>query len=320
MHGYTPPYKISSKIVTLLGKICEIVGQIEIIETRSIPLKLRRKNLIKTITGTLEIEGNTLGEEKVTAILEGNRVLGSVKEIAEVHGAIKVYEDLSQWHFDKETDLLKAHSILMGDILKDVGVYRHAQVGIRGKDGVTHIAPPSDRVPSLMGDLFEWLKTTKEHPLIASSVFHYEFEFIHPFSDGNGRMGRLWQSVILHQWKKFFAFIPIENVIRSRQQEYYKALEQSGQEGESTFFVEFMLETILMACLDIEKSSQKSSQKSNQKILELIATNPKITITGLMQELNLSESGIKKIIAKLKIENKLKRTGSLKGGEWKVIE
>jgi Fic family protein len=306
MHVSNPPFTITSKIIFLVGQISECVGNIFITP------KLCKENFIKTITGTLEIEGNTLGEEKITAILEGKKVLGSVREIAEVHGAIKVYEDLSQWNYSKEKDLLKAHGILMGEILIHAGKYRLSQVGISGKDGVTHIAPPSERVPLLMSDLFGWLKSTKEHPLIVSSVFHYEFEFIHPFSDGNGRMGRLWQTLILYQWKPLFAMIPIESVVREKQQAYYKALEDSGVEGESTLFVEFMLESILEACQNIFES--------NQKILELMANNPKITIAGLMQELNLSESGIKKIIAKLKTENKLKRTGSLKGGEWEVIK
>jgi len=316
MNTANPPFAITSKIIFLIAHISECIGKISLTQTHIATPKLRKENFIKTITGTLEIEGNTLGEEKVTAILEGKKVLGSVREIAEVHGAIKVYEDLSQWRYSKEKDLLKAHGILMGEILTHAGKYRLSQVGISGKEGVTHIAPPSERVPLLMSDLFGWLKNTKEHPLIVSSVFHYEFEFIHPFSDGNGRMGRLWQTLILHQWKPLFAMIPIESVVREKQQAYYKALEDSGVEGESTLFVEFMLESILEACQNIFESNQKS----NQKILELMENNPKITIVGLMKELNLSESGIKKIIAKLKIENKLKRIGSLKGGAWEVIK
>lgn len=301
-------------MLTLVGEISELAGKLGLMEAQIATPKLRKENFVKTITGTLEIEGNTLGAEKITAILEGKRVLGSVREIAEVKGAIAVYENLEKLSYKKEFSLIAAHKILMDEILKDAGKYRKIQVGVGGKSGVTHIAPPFDRAPQLMGDLFAWLGNTTEHPLIVSSVFHYEFEFIHPFADGNGRIGRLWQTLILHSWKSFFAFVPIESVVRERQNEYYKALEDAGSVGESTPFVEFMLEAILSACKNIEKSNQKS----NQKILFLIAENPKITIAELIGMTGLSESGVKKVIAKLKNDGKLSRVGSLKGGEWEI--
>ncbi len=313
--AYAPPFTITPTVLALASEISEIVGKLSVIEAQITAPKLRKENFIKTITGTLEIEGNTLGAEKVTAIIEGKRVLGSVREIAEVKGAVAVYENLGKLDYKKESALLSAHKILMDEILKDAGKYRKIQVGVGGKSGVTHIAPPADRVPQLMGELFSWLESTTEHPLIVSSIFHYEFEFIHPFADGNGRIGRLWQTLILSKWKEFFAFVPIESVVWERQKEYYEALENSGADGESTLFVEFMLGAILEACKNIEKSNQKS----NQKIISLIAQNPKITIAELVGISGLSESGVKKVIAKLKNEGKLKRVGSLKGGEWEVL-
>ena len=218
--AYAPPFTITPVILALVSEISELVGKMSAMETMVATPKLRKENFVKTITGTLEIEGNTLGVEKITAIMDGKRVLGSAREIAEVKGAIAVYENLKKLNYKKESALLSAHKILMDEILKDAGKYRKIQVGIGGKSGVTHIAPPSDRVPQLMSELFGWLGHTTEHPLIVSSVFHFEFEFIHPFADGNGRIGRLWQTLILSNWKEFFAFVPIERVVRKRQKEY----------------------------------------------------------------------------------------------------
>lgn len=260
--SYKPPFTITSTMLTLVGEISELAGKLGLIESQIATPKLRKENFVKTITGTLEIEGNTLGIEKVTAILEGKRVLGGAREIAEVKGAIAVYENLKKLNHRQESALLTAHKILMNEILKDAGKYRKIQVGVGGKSGVTHIAPPSDRVPQLMGELFGWLASTTEHPLIVSSVFHYEFEFIHPFADGNGRIGRLWQTLILHSWKSFFAFVPIESVVRERQKEYYKALEDAGSEGESTPFVEFMLECILKALSQVSAACNKGKNGS----------------------------------------------------------
>jgi Fic family protein len=174
-----------------------------------------------------------------------------------------------------------------------------------------------------MGDLFDWLKNSDEHPLIKSCVFHYEFEFIHPFSDGNGRIGRLWQSVILRNYKDFFAYMPIESMVRNHQSKYYEALESSGSLGESTPFVEFMLEIIVKSLRayieESKKSDQKSSLKSDQKILKLMKQNKEITIIQICDKLHMSESGVKKVIKKLKDENKLQRVGSLKSGHWEII-
>ncbi|MDD3603483.1 MAG: Fic family protein [Sulfurovum sp.] len=317
---YKPPYKITSKMINLISKITEEMTKIEIEEANIITPKLRKISRIKTLAGTLEIEGNFLGEEKITAILEGKKVLGTLQEITEAEGAIKAYKEFENYDYKNLQDLLKAHKILMKGILKTAGNFRTVNVGVGGKSGVTHVAPPSDRVPMLMSELFEWLKNTDEHPLVTSSVFHYEFEFIHPFSDGNGRIGRLWQSVILYSWKKAFVAIPTESIIRDYQEKYYEVLELSGNVGESTPFVEFMLEVILKSIESSVKSSVKSSVNTEDKIMELIKQNPKITIAKIAEALSISTRAVEKQLAKLKDENKLQRIGSARKGAWRVID
>ena len=244
MINYKPPYTITSKMLTLATSIGEELTKIEFEANKTITPMLRKKNRIKTLAGTLEIEGNFLGEEKITAILDGKRVLGSYQEVLEVEGAINAYKEFENYNYNNLDDLLKAHKILMKDILTTAGSFRGVNVGVGSKDGVSHVAPPFGVVPDLMRDLFEWLKNSDEHILIKSCVFHYEFEFIHPFSDGNGRIGRLWQSVILYHWRKVFNAIPTESIIRDNQERYYEVLEESGSLGESTPFIEFMLEVI----------------------------------------------------------------------------
>jgi len=255
----------------------------------------------------------------VTALIEGRKVLGSAKEIEEVRGAIAAYEKIEQYDPFKLNDLMYAHKQMMGGILKNAGHFRSNNVGVYGKEGISHVAPPPYRVAELMGKLFDWLRTTEEHPLIVSSVFHYEFEFIHPFSDGNGRIGRLWQSVILGHYREMFYLVPIESVVKEHQHGYYKALEDAGSRGESTPFVEFMLESIHMAVKSFVKEYKKSNLKSNQKIYKLIQQDSSITIKELALRLEMSESGIKKALNKLKNEGKVVRKGGAKGGRWEVL-
>jgi Fic family protein len=316
--NYTPPYSITTNIVNLISSISEELTKIEYDQHNIITPQLRKKSRIKTLAGTLEIEGNFLGEEKITAILDGKRVLGTMQEIAEVEGAIKAYKELGNYRYENIDDLLKAHKLMMGGILKDAGRFRKTDVGVGGKDGVTHIAPRFAMVPALMEDLFSWLESTEEHPLITSSVFHYEFEFIHPFSDGNGRIGRLWQSVILYNYKEVFNAIPTESIVRDNQAKYYEAIENSTALGESTPFVEFMLEIILKTIRSSVKSSVKSSVNTEDKILAILKENPKTTIEEMASILDLTSRAIEKQIANLKKENRLMRVGSARKGYWKV--
>lgn len=312
-------------MVNLISSISEELTRIEYNKKEIITPQLRKKNRVKTVAGTLEIEGNFLGEEKITAILEGKRVLGTYQEILEVEGAINAYKEFENYQFDNANDLLKAHKTLMNGILKTAGSFRSVNVGVGSSYGVAHVAPPHGVVPNLMGDLFEWLKKSDEHPLIKSCVFHYEFEFIHPFSDGNGRVGRLWQSVILNQYKKLFGAIPIESVVRDNQELYYKALEDAGSVGESTPFIEFMLDIILTTLEKVKKENVPKNVPKNvplkrlDKLLRLINKNRNITILELSVQLDVTDKTIKRDIAKLKNENRLKRVGSLKSGHWEVI-
>ncbi len=318
---YKPPYEINSNIIDLISKISLNIGKLEALEDKTSFLMLRKINQIKTITGTLQIEGNTLDEERITALLEGKRVLGKVDEIAEANGAIALYKMLDELNYKEEKDLLKAHKILMQELLKNAGKYRTSDVGVGGENGVVHIAPPNSQVAKLMNDLFLWLNTTKDHPLAISCVFHYEFEFIHPFVDGNGRMGRFWQSLILYNWNKYFSIIPIESIIRDKQEEYYKVLEICGSEAKSTTFIEFVLQSILEA---IDKVGNKDGNKvgnlsENQiKILEQIKYNNKISATKLSEIVGISKRKIEENIAKLKKQSILKRVNGTRG-YWEVL-
>lgn len=240
---YQPPYVITTEIVNKVADISRLVGSLEAL-TQDVPLRLRRINQIKSIHGSLAIEGNTLTEAQITAILDGKPVLAPPREILEVTNARSVYDRFADVDPYRQADLLQAHKCLMDGLVVQAGQYRSSGVGVMAGEKVIHMAPPAMRVPFLMDDLFTWLTTTKEHPLVASCVFHYEFEFIHPFADGNGRMGRLWQNVILANWAPAFAHIPVESLVLDRQGDYYEAIRQSTKATDSGVFVAFMLELI----------------------------------------------------------------------------
>jgi len=281
---YSPPYSLTSAIVSLIAQIGEAVGRLSAQETAATSLRLRRINRIRTIQGSLAIEGNTLSEAQITAILEGKRVIAPPREIQEARNAIKAYDLYTQWQPSAEKDLLAAHGILMKGLLDAPGHYRSGGVGVMAGGEVIHMAPPAKRVAPLMRDLLHWLKTTDEHPLIASSVFHYEFEFIHPFEDGNGRMGRLWQTLILSQWNPLLAHIPVETLIHEHQQEYYAALNRSTRYGDSAAFVEFMLQMILDATPRAQSEAHTGAQ--SESILRALVPAP-LSANQLIAHLNL---------------------------------
>ena len=242
---YEPPYTITPEILNRVAAISEAIGRLTVLTDQARALRLRHINRIRTIRGSLAIEGNTLSEAQITAILEGKRVIAPPREVQEVKNALAAYDRFDTWKPSSEKDLLEAHQILMSGLIDEAGVYRHGGVGVMAGQQVIHMAPPADRVPQLMNDLFGWLAATDAHPLIASSVFHYEFEFIHPFADGNGRMGRLWQSLILARWNPLFADIPVDSLIFEHQAEYYQAIQESTQKTDSAPFIAFMLRMIL---------------------------------------------------------------------------
>lgn len=240
-----PPYKITGKILKLVASISEKIGEVNSTHLNKPPTELRKKNRIKTIHSSLEIEGNTLTLEQITAIIENKRVIGPKKDILEVKNAINVYDNLDKLNPYSFKSFCEAHRILMNGLIDSAGRFRSKSVGIVKGSEVAHIAPPSDMLRPLMNDLFDYLKKNDDLVLIKSCVFHYEMEFIHPFIDGNGRMGRLWQTLILMNTYPVFEYLPIETLIKERQKQYYESLGKSDNIGESTVFIEFMLDIIL---------------------------------------------------------------------------
>jgi len=251
-----PPYEITKTILDLYGQITESLGICQSLMLVKPEARLRRQNRIKTIQSSLSIEGNTLNIENVTAIINNQKIIGPEKDILEVKNAINAYEELNKLKSYNENDFLKAHKILMNTLIKKSGEYRKTQVGIMKGKEVTHVAPAPEMVPGLMKDLFKYLKNDEDLEIIKSCVFHYEMEFIHPFEDGNGRMGRYWQTRILMNVNPIFEFVPIEKLIKEHQKEYYEALAISDNTGKSTVFIEFMLEIINQTLRDTIKESK----------------------------------------------------------------
>ena len=326
--SYTPPFTITAKILNLVAEISEQVGELNASALVSSP-QLRKQNRIKTITGTLAIEGNTLGEEQITAIVDGKAVLGSARELAEVKGAIAAYDALPSLQPANSQDLLAAHALLMADILSTPGTFRNQAVGIHKSGKIHHVAPPAHKVSGLMGELMQWLSSAQDHPLITSSVFHYEFEFIHPFSDGNGRMGRLWQSLILSQWQPLFLSLPLESVIKEHQTQYYQALEQADEQANSTPFIQFMLTAIgqtlrqnapanAPANAPVNAPVKIAGLKTPEAILTLLQDKPQLTRQQLAHSLGKDLRTIARALVKLQQTGKLRRIGSDKTGHWEV--
>ncbi len=239
-----PPYKITNKILNLIAIISERIGEVNSAHLHKPPTELRKKNRVRTIQSSLEIEGNTLTIEQITAIIENKRIIGPKKDIIEVKNAISVYDKFDEFVSYSISSFCKAHAILMDGLIKSPGRFRSKSVGIVKGSDIAHIAPQGEMINPLMNDLFDYLKHDDDLILIKSCVFHYELEFIHPFLDGNGRMGRLWQTLILKNKYPVFEFLPIETLIKERQTEYYNVLGISDKKGTSTLFIEFMLEII----------------------------------------------------------------------------
>ena len=322
---YKPPFEITSKIIELISNISEKIGEINYLQDNPYHIRLRKENRIKTIHSSLAIENNSLSLKQITAIIEGKHVLGNPNEIKEVKNSIQAYDLLLSLNPYNEKDLLKAHKLMMQDLVERNGKYRTDGVGIFDGEKVVHLAPPADRVPELMFDLFKWLKESDAHPLIKSCVFHYEFEFIHPFQDGNGRMGRLWQTVILKEWKEIFAWLPVETLIKENQKEYYNVLGASDSDANSTKFIEFMLALILNTIEEIISTEKKVTQKvtvkvtvNQQKILNLLKQNPFITQEELSKIIGIARKSIILNMKKLQEAGLIKRIGADKNGYWQV--
>ncbi len=260
-----PTYNITNKILSLISSISEKIGEIKSAHLLKPPTEIRKRNKIRTIQSSLEIEGNTLTVEQVTDILNNKRVIAPQKDIIEVKNAIEVYSKLDKFKTNDLDSLCKAHGILMKGLIENPGKLRKTSVGIVKGSDAAHIAPPGEMVYPLLKDLFEYVKTDHDLLLLKSCVFHYEFEFIHPFLDGNGRMGRLWQTMILKDYSPVFEFLPIEKLVKERQPDYYNALGKSDNQGESTSFVEFMLDIINDALEELLKT-QNITFKNQDRI------------------------------------------------------
>ena len=331
---YIPPFNITEKILHQIAEISEQVGSLNSRIENDLPSPmLRKKNQIRTIHSSLAIENNTLSLKQVTDIIDGKHVLGAPDEIQEVKNAIEAYRLMPQLDAFKEKDMLKAHGLMMSQLVRNAGHYRQEGVGVfDGNGNCLHMAPPPDRVPELMGDLFHWVKTCKTHPLVYSCVFHYGFEFIHPFIDGNGRMGRYWQTMLLSRWKGIFSWIPVETIVKEHQQEYYGVIAKCDAAGESTLFIEFMLQCLLEAMENYSEPEEEENTELHDKlhdkfpelsakaieVLEVLNAHRGLNAAEIGQQLNLSERQVKTYITKLKQVGLLVRVGSNKTGYWKV--
>lgn len=296
MSEYKPTFHMTDRTITLLAEISEQVGRITVLQEGTISPHLRRENRIRTIHSSLAIEHNSLSLDQVTAILDGKRVLGNPNEIKEVQNAYQAYEMMLRLNPNSVEDLLTAHKLMMQGLVSENGKFRSGGVGVFDGDRLVHMAPPAHLVPKLIQDLFDWYKDSEMHPLIKSAVFHYEFEFIHPFQDGNGRMGRMWHSLLLGQWKELFFWLPVEELIQSKQAEYYDALGKSDKAADSAVFVELMLEIIRDTLKDTTVVGRSTDQDSGQvtdqdsPINRLLAAlgNEELSAAEIMNRLGLS--------------------------------
>lgn len=331
---YTPPFSISADAINLIAEISAQIERYAIRLEQSDGLRLRKANRIKTIHSSLAIEGNTLTEDEVKEIIEGRTVVAPLRQIQEVKNAIKTYELYPSLDPFSTKDLLKAHETMMMALIDDAGKFRRGGVGVYSDKGLVHMAPPAERVPQLIDELFEWTKQAKDHLLIRSCVFHYEFEFIHPFSDGNGRSGRLWQSLILGRLHPLFEYLPVENMVYANQETYYNAIQTSTKAADSGSFIDFMLQEILNTLkkhqgepiIQTETESDSIRDKvreifgiSSGQIIELIQQNPSITLDDIAAHLSVTRRSIEKKIKELRDAGIIKRTGSNKSGLWTII-
>lgn len=315
--SYKPPFTMTEEITNLVIEIAELIGKISLSDRLFRNPRLRRENRIRSIYSSLAIEQNSLTIDQVSDIIAGKRIFGPPQDIREVKNAYEAYEILASLNPYSMKDLLKAHRIMMEDIVKEVGTFRSKGVGVYAGTELIHAGSPPQYVPELMRELFTWLKESKLHPLVKSCIFHYEFEFIHPFADGNGRTGRLWHTLILAKWKEFFLWLPIETVIYERQKEYYQAINAANTKGESTVFAAFMLEVIRDLLLELAEN-EAVKESIEDRLLALLWQNAAHSAKSLSLELGISERQIQRILRKLKDTGAIERSGSNRNGRWIV--
>ena len=313
MHNEKPPFEITNEILDAITQIAELVGQVNATQGLSTNPTLRRTNRIRTIYSSLAIEQNTLSLEQVTAVLNGKRIIAPPKDIAEVKNAYEIYEMMDNLNPYSVDDLLAAHGVMTRELVEESGCFRSGPVGVVDKQGkVLHMGTLPAYVPDLVYELLEWVENSDIHMLIKSCVFHYEFELIHPFADGNGRIGRLWHTLLLTQWKPMFAWIPIESIIHDRQEEYYRAINKSNFEGESTAFITFMLSAIQEALEEAVETTVVTQNMSGNdlrsyKIEKFFNKNDCITNADIRQMFNVSSATANRMLAKMVDEGKLQK-------------
>ncbi len=313
MKNKKPPFEITNTIIDAVAEIAELVGRLTMTNQISGNPTLRRSNRIRTIHGSLAIEQNTLSLEQVTAVLTGKHVLAPPKDIAEVKNAYEIYERLDELDPYSADDLLTAHGIMTRGLVDESGMFRTRPVGVVDQKGhVLHFGTLPQYVPDLVMELLDWVKNSDVHMLIRSCVFHYEFELIHPFADGNGRVGRLWHTLLLSKWNPAVAWLPVESIIHDRQKEYYAAINASNDAGESTVFIEFMLSAIKASLIDATSTSDEMSDgpmgkatmrwKQIEKFLE---THPYIMNADVRNHCGVSAATANRILVGLAAEGKL---------------
>lgn len=328
---YQPPFTLNNQMLDYVADIAQKVGRVDAYGQLSRSPQLRKENRIRTIHSSLAIENNTLSLEQVTAVIEGKHVIAPPKDLLEVQNAIKVYEDIDSFDPLSIDDLLRAHKELMGGLVSEAGRLRSGNVGVFAGDKLIHAGTPAKYVPNVLADLFSWLASGEVHPLITSCVFHYEFEFIHPFQDGNGRMGRLWQTLILSRWNDLFAWLPVETLVKEHQEDYYDALAGSDEQGDCTRFIEFMLGMISQALDDVITSGnddgindgindgiKNEAENMRERLLLLVRKNPSMTVKQMASELGVSIRQAERIVSSLKQDKKLVRIGANRNGRWEV--
>mgnify|MGYP004443469541 CR=1 FL=1 len=290
MDKYQPPFKITNEILTLVSEITELISNISYSNHLNIFPKLRRLNRMKSVHSTCAIEQNKIPLKEAIKIIEGKKTnVGTEKEKKEIEHAYKAYEMIDKIDPNKLEDLLKIHKVMIDDLAPESGKLRSRHVYVMDGNVPIHIGPNPKMVPSLMTQLFEWIKTADVHPLIKSTVFHYEFEFIHPFNDGNGRMGRYWQTLILSKWKNVFKWIPVESIIYKHQSEYYDAIKQSDQIGDSTIFITFILKVIKETVLEVINDSNFEFKNLPYPVMRLlnVLQNDSLSAVEIMAKLNI---------------------------------
>ena len=313
MYNKKPPFAITNSILNKIAQIGELVGQVNAVAGLTTNPMLRRTNRIRTIYSSLAIEQNTLSLEQVTAVLSGKRVIAPPKDIAEVKNAYEIYEMMDSLNPYSVDDLLNAHAVLTRGLTEESGCFRSGPVGVVDKQGnILHFGTLPDYAPGLTMELLDWIKASDIHMLIKSCVFHYELEVIHPFADGNGRIGRLWHTLLLKQWKPMFAWIPVESIIHDRQDEYYAAINRSNYEGESTAFIEFMLSAVQEALTEaVQTAGAAETMTTDQlrwyKIEQFLKKNGTITNADVRQLFNVSSATANRILSKFTDEGKLQK-------------